>query len=390
MTRKPDDSDPELIVLGGGCAGLSLAARLLDQRPSMPIVVIEPRTEYCEDRTWCGWRLNDHFFQDCAIAEWNDWRILGKGRSPLLRHSSYPYEMISASRFYAKACRVIERSSNATLLMGAQAGRVSEAADHVLVHLADGTILRSRYVIDTRPEPRVLKYPWLWQNFVGYVVASGDAAFGLDDTPTLMDFQDAGPDIARFMYVLPCGSNTFLCEFTNFSKKQDETALLEQELVAWLDEHAVSGWRLLRRESGSLPMAPPPEATQGRVFPAGTRGGSMRISTGYAFHRIQRWADECASSILATGTPLAPRRNPVLDGMDELFLSVLQQSSVSAGDLFGQLFHRCPTDPLVRFLSGVPRPRDLWSVARSLPWGRFLRAGPSLASAYATRMRESR
>ena len=389
MTRNPSTSDPELIVLGGGCAGLSLAARLLEQRPSMPLVVVEPRAAYQEDRTWCGWRLTPHFFQDCAVAEWDQWRIFGRGGRRLLRHSSYPYEMIRASRFYDKACRVIEQGSRATLLMGTEAGLVAEAADHVVVHLADGRSLRSRYVIDTRPQPRALKSPWLWQNFVGYVVALDGLAAGFDDIPTLMDFQDTGPDVTRFMYVLPCGADSFLCEYTNFSRQQGETALLEQELVAWLDQHTGPGWRLLRRESGSLPMAPPPRSKQGRVFTAGTRGGSMRISTGYAFHRIQRWADQCATSILATGLPVAPPRSRLLDGMDELFLRVLQQSSGSGDELFYQLFDRCPTDALVRFVSGVPRPGDLWSVARSLPWSKFLGAAPSLAGAWAAEMRES-
>jgi lycopene beta-cyclase len=297
--------------------------------------------------------------------------------------------MIRASRFYDKARGVLERGSNASLLMGIEATLVSEAADHVLVHLADGRVLRSQYVVDTRPQPRVLKTPWLWQNFVGYVVTIDGFAKGFDDTPTLMDFQHAGSDIARFMYVLPCGGMNFLCEYTNFSRQQGETMLLEQELVAWLDQRAGRSWRLLRRESGSLPMAPPLRSTQGRVFSAGTRGGSMRISTGYAFHRIQRWADQCATSILTTGVPLAPTRSRVLDGMDELFLRVLQQRSVSADELFYRLFDRCPTDPLVRFLAGVPRFGDLWSVARSLPWSRFLEAAPSLAGAWAEEMRES-
>ena len=105
----------------------------------------------------------------------------------------------------------------------------------------------------------------------------------------------------------------------------------------------------------------------------------MRISTGYAFHRIQRWADACAQSFLRAGVPLPPARNHLLDMMDELFLRVLQEPSTSAADLFGVLFASCPTDSLVRFLSGVPRAADLWPVARCLPWGKFLRQTPKLA-----------
>ncbi len=108
----------------------------------------------------------------------------------------------------------------------------------------------------------------------------------------------------------------------------------------------------------------------------------MRISTGYAFHRIQRWADACAESILRHGTPLPPASNRLLDAMDELFLRVLQQPSTSAADMFTDLFASCPTDRLIRFLSGVPLASDLWPVASGLPWGKFLQETPRLASAW--------
>lgn len=107
----------------------------------------------------------------------------------------------------------------------------------------------------------------------------------------------------------------------------------------------------------------------------------MRISTGYAFHRIQRWADACAASVIATGVPVPPQGSYLLDWMDELFLRVMQNSSVSAEALFGDLFASCPTDSLIRFLSGVPKVSDLWPVARGLPWGKFLRELPNLVEA---------
>jgi hypothetical protein len=66
--------------------------------------------------------------------------------------------------------------------------------------------------------------------------------------------------------------------------------------------------------------------------------------------------------------------------MDEFFLRILQEPSASAADIFGVLFESCPTDSLVRFLSGLPRASDLWPVARCLPWGKFLLQTPKLAA----------
>jgi lycopene beta-cyclase len=277
---------------------------------------------------------------------------------------------------------LIQSSTSAELLLGASAEGILETEQAVQVTLADGAALRSPWVIDTRPQPRMLKPPWLWQNFVGYVVKF-DTAAGIDESvPALMDFQPPGGSVAQFMYTIPFGEKCFLFECTRFSKVRGEERLLEAELLQWLNVRLGPGWQLTRREAGSLPMAPPLPKNQQRVIEAGTRGGSMRISTGYAFHRIQRWADACAESILRSGRPVPPATNRLLDAMDELFLRVLQQPSTSASNIFMDLFGSCPTDRLIRFLSGVPSASDFWPVASGLPWGKFLQETPKLADAW--------
>jgi len=382
MTDRPQARDRELIILGGGCAGLSLAARLVQQRPDIALTVVEPRERYEEDRTWCGWRISPHFFSDCVVAHWDNWRIASSQRSLLLHSSKYPYEMVRASLVYRKACASIQSSSSAELLLGLSAEAVSETADDALVTLSDGSFIRGPWVIDTRPRMRTLKEPWIWQNFVGYVVQCDPPAAIDNETPALMDFQPPGDSVAQFMYTIPFGEDSFLFECTRFSKMQGEEQLVEASLVRWLGEHVGSRWQLKRREAGSLPMAPPLVTDRQRIIQAGTRGGGMRISTGYAFHRIQRWADACSDSILRNGRPISPSSNRLLDAMDELFLRVLQQPSTSAAEIFTDLFDSCPTDRLIRFLSGVPLPSDYWPVASGLPWGKFLQETPKLAAAW--------
>jgi lycopene beta-cyclase len=382
MTGQPHARDRELIILGGGCAGLSLAARLVQQNPEIALTVVEPRTHYEEDRTWCGWRIAPHFFSDCVVGQWDQWRITSSQRPLLLQSHRYPYEMVRASMLYDKACALVESSPTAELLLAASADAVTETVDEVQVTLADGRVIRSPWVVDTRPQIRTLKQPWLWQNFVGYVVECADRTGANDDVPILMEFQPANESVAQFMYTIPFGENQFLFEYTRFSKVRGEEQMLEAALLQWLRKHLSSRWQLKRREAGSLPMAPPVAAEQRRVIQAGTRGGNMRISTGYAFHRIQRWADACADSIVRDGKPIPPASNRMLDAMDEMFLRVLQQPSTSAADIFTDLFASCPTERLIRFLSGVPLASDYWPVASGLPWWKFLRETPALASGW--------
>lgn len=382
MKQNPPSRDVELIILGGGCAGLSLAARIADQQPDFPLMVVEPRTRYEEDRTWCGWQTAPHFFADCVVSHWENWRIVTPHASLELHSNAYPYELIRSNLVYEKALRLISVSRSAQMLAGAEAVKVIEEKDSVTVFLADGSCSRSSWVVDTRPQIRELRKPWLWQNFVGYVVSSIGATRMSDGIPTLMEFQPSCGAVAQFMYTIPFEGGSVLFECTRFSLVPGEAQALEDELCRWLRERFGDQWRVERREAGSLPMAPPVRNPQGRVIHAGTRGGSMRISTGYAFHRIQRWADACAASVMQSGMPVPPQGSYLLDTMDELFLRVLQDPSMSAGDLFGDLFASCPTDRLIRFLSGIPNVSDFWPVVRGLPWGRFIREAPKLASSW--------
>jgi len=379
MTQHSPTRDAELIILGGGCAGLSLAARIAEQQPDFPLIVVEPRIRYDEDRTWCGWRIAPHFFSDCVVSHWKNWRILTPHLNLELHSDAYPYEVIRSNLVYEKAMHLIGTSTGVRILAGAEAVKVVDEEDFVTVDLADGRCLRSSWVVDTRPVIRELIKPWLWQNFVGYVVSSTGASPISDGIPTLMEFQPSGEAVAQFIYTIPFEDGSVLFECTRFSSAHGETQVLEDELRRWLRERFGDQWSVQRREAGSLPMAPPVTVSQSRVIHAGTRGGSMRISTGYAFHRIQRWADACAASVIKIGVPIKPQESHLLDAMDELFLRVLQDPSVSAGDLFGEFFASCPTDPLIRFLSGVPKVSDLWPVVSGLPWGKFIRQVPKLA-----------
>ena len=75
-TNRPDnpDSDYDLIIIGGGCSGLSLAAalcRLAVQPEHVPrTLIVEPRSRYTNDRSWCFWAQADHNNQGPAGKPW--------------------------------------------------------------------------------------------------------------------------------------------------------------------------------------------------------------------------------------------------------------------------------------------------------------------------------
>ena len=370
------DRQIDLAILGAGCAGLSLAARLAAANSSLRVVLVEPRDGYTEDRTWCGWRLQPHFFEDCNVAEWNHWQLSKDGQTLKRSSQSYPYEMLSASKVYDKALRTISGSRSITLMLGVQATKHREDEGEVEIELDNGKRLKARWVVDTRPRLAAIKHPWLWQSFVGIVAQlRGPEADFERSLPLLMDFQSDAPGLIDFMYILPVGDRSYLFEYTRFSAHRAAAFELESRLQSWLARHAAqagNSWQELRRESGDLPMAKVEPPGSRRIVLAGARGGSMRIATGYAFHNIQRWADECATTLLQDGKPIGPRKNGFLDWMDELFLRVLQRPDVLPEHVMWSLFAESEPDALVRFLSGQPRIGDYWPVVRGLPWSKFV------------------
>jgi lycopene beta-cyclase len=312
----------------------------------------------------------------CVAASWEQWKVI-HGEETILRGSNlYPYEMISAGRFYEHSCATIRSSDSVCLSLGATVESVTEDNSGVTAILGDKTSLRARWAVDTRPKLRPLPFPALWQNFVGYEVMADQVwTDRLGTTPVLMDFQPAGSSSLQFMYLLPLGDHRFLCEWTRFSTIHGELLEIETDLLGWLTSHGCSEGMLGRRESGSLPMSVVPAPnSESRIVPAGTLGGSMRASTGYAFHSIQRWADRCTDALVSGKPPVSPGRSPILNFLDDVFLTALQDRSTAAETVFTKLFDQTQAETLVRFLSGIPTTLDILPVMLSLPWIHFSKA----------------
>ncbi|HBM51941.1 MAG TPA: lycopene cyclase, partial [Deltaproteobacteria bacterium] len=51
----------DAIVLGAGCAGLTLVNELIARgEGQLRILLLEERNEYTNDRTWCFWNTLNH------------------------------------------------------------------------------------------------------------------------------------------------------------------------------------------------------------------------------------------------------------------------------------------------------------------------------------------
>ncbi len=368
--------DADIVVIGGGCAGLSLATLLAQQGSSAPgVLVLEPRAEYGNDRTWSGWRAAEHPFLSCVRASWSRWAVSYQRRDVVRTDSRLPYDTIPADRFYDTALAAVAGSDKVHLHRGVTALQVDEHPDRVSVTTDQGQLCAS-LVIDTRPPP-VACADGLLQSFIGLEVEAERACF-TPDTVGLMAFEESCSQAITFVYTLPFSPTRALIELTHMSPRP--FALLSRtQLADMLRERLGCDFAIIREETGCLPMRPPAPAstTASRLIRLGTPAGALRASTGYGFANIQAQCAQIATT-LRSGTDAAigwqaPLPPAWMQAMDRMFLRILRRRPEIGPAVLTTLFRRCPTGPLVRFLSGTGSLMDGGQVALSMPKLPFMR-----------------
>jgi lycopene beta-cyclase len=380
-------ADCDLVIIGAGLTGLSLAcwlnslSRQTDQ--TLPrVCLLEPRTDYHNDRTWCFWDTEPHPFRELITHRWSRWQVSRGTRTVSQSSRQAPYAMLPAGEVYRHALDCIRSCPAFSLRQGVTVQAVEESADGVLVSTTAGQ-WRARAVIDTRPPEATCLNQALgfWQVFTGYEIHRPGHGYD-SETATLMDFQPCDGHVC-FLYLLPLDTDNLLVEWTEFhpgGERPDCRARLD----AWLDEQNFGGFTVKRSESAALPMFPiTGRRDPGRIIKAGVGAGWMRAATGYHFASCQRNSADLASQIMAAAASghwsLQPpqTRKPWLDWMDRVFLRALQQHPEAAPDWFLDLFAATTAEQMARFMNDQPRWRDAVSVASALPTGRFLQAAVS-------------
>ena len=378
----PLQNEIDTLILGGGCAGLSLGARLAESPTEAQgrTLIVEARSRYVNDRTWCFWRERAHRWEHLVAHSWQ--QLLVQSRDAVASVSAASsYQMIESGAFYADAKRSIDASSDVDLRLGVDLTTPPTLRDGLWRTQIGDDEIASRYVVDTRPPqlPRAGD-ALLWQSFFGQEIECAVRAFD-EKTVQLMDFVDLNqyPDIdgVMFTYVLPFSSTRALVETTVFGcEPLQKTALREHQARAVARLCAGSTWRVAREEGSMLPMGmnleySPPGENYVRV---GLMSGGARASTGYAFQRIQRWADQCAAAIKSGRAPCAHAPDSALmRWMDRLFLRVIRDQPERAPEMFVRLFSKVNSARVIRFLSDEATLADCAAIVAALPPTPFLR-----------------
>lgn len=370
--RVPGPPDADLVIIGAGCAGLALAARLAREKSGLSVIIVDPRSEYTDDRSWCFWRPVKHDLADLVTHSWDRWRFSDvDGAESHHRVDGLRYQYVRGIDFYTRARERIAASPRVRLHSGVRALGIRSSDDLVCVNTDHGQLV-AHEVIDTRPRATRAV---LYQSFSGVELES-DRTLPFDASEVgLMDAMTADSGGLRFRYTLPLGANRALVEWTRFSTSPIPLDVLDTELDGELTRLQIDGSRVIRREAGVLAMGslePAPLPTPG-VHLAGIGGGALRAASGYGFLRMHAWAKMCADRLERGQSALGHPPEPWLRrSMDRLFLQAVRAHPERTAEYFMALARGVSPASLVRFLSDGARLDDYARLIASLPFAPFI------------------
>ncbi|MEV4876270.1 lycopene cyclase family protein [Streptomyces cyaneofuscatus] len=356
-------TDADVVVVGAGAAGLSLAYHLCAPGGAVPLSVVlvdaPPGPLRPPPRTWCYWEPPGGAYDGALAASWPRLRVrAADGAATVTDPSPYRYKMLRSDAFEALVGRRLSGAASFRRIE-ATVTAVRDAPDgggEVLGH-GGRVLVRGRRVFDSRPPRRLPPArTTLLQHFMGWFVRTERPSFD-PGTADLMDFRTPQPPRGlSFGYVLPLDPHTALVEYTEFSPAPLSTEDYLRALRHYTQEVLKLGeFRVTAQERGVIPMTDGhfPRRDGRSVHRIGTAGGATRPSTGYTFAAVQRQSRSVADRLRAgRGVRVPAPYGARPRAMDAVMLRALDSGRVDGSDFFTRLFRDVPGERLLRFLDG--------------------------------------
>jgi lycopene beta-cyclase len=367
----------DYIIAGTGCAGLSLAMHMLQQKSLQQkrILLVDSSPKVHNDRTWCFWEKEAGFFEPIVCKQWDRLWFYSESFSAPLSILPYRYKMIRGLDFYRYCLDALQQHPTVELLQGKVEAVFSQEQTGVLV---DGKHYTATYVFNSIPPSKPVlsnKDVWLLQHFKGWMIETDHPVFNPAEA-TLMDFRVSQQHGTTFCYVLPLTANKALVEYTLFTPGLLPEEDYDKELEAYIRQYLkLANYRITESEFGIIPMTNHRFSKgENNVINIGTAGGQTKGSSGYTFYFIQQHSKKIAAALTAGRHPLlanSPRR---FHFYDSVLLEVLRRNSVPGKEIFATMFKKNKPQPVLSFLNNASSLPTEARIIATLPTLPFLKA----------------
>jgi len=347
----------DYIIIGGGCAGLSLAYELEihEKFKNKTLAIIEPRNDYIRDKTWSFWKVAAHNFEDCVKHSWSNFSVNIPNQTKYIKCDNFPYQAIDSGLFYQKIINTLKKNTNINFFKNIN--EISTENSFIFNSVSD--------VSDSKND--------LWQHFSGIEIEANKDLFD-DQIFNLMDFDCEQRDSVHFFYTLPFSKKNALIETTwisdlNHPSNQDYSIQLEDYIKNKLK---IKNYEIKFKETGAIPLFHPKNLKKINQMEIGTAGGMTRLSTGYTFMNIQsqsKYIRENFENIQKVNNFTV---NSKYKFLDNIFLKVLKKNSEKMPEIFFKMFN-CSPSTVINFLSNKSNIYEDFSIILKMPKLVFLR-----------------
>ena len=364
----------DIAIIGGGNAGLTLAAKLASQENPPHTVVIEPQSGQQRDCSWGLWALEQQTAQlsHSTKGRWRRWQLIDNNRRIIHSSEQYSYLSLSSADYLLNCAAQI--SEPVSQIQESVVSLHSEQQQTIIE--TDKNRYSAKTVYDSRP-PKLVK-GGLRQHFLGWHIHTKQPIKD-PDIATLMDFRVDQSRGLHFIYALPFSDHHLLIESTLISAHVEPQDWYRNAIESWLRDNNIEVAQVICEEMGVIPMdtlinESPCASSQQQALIAtiGAASGAVRRSSGYAFQHIQQQISQLAAGI-AQGNRAVP--NPIssrLTTMDKIFNAVLISHPDLAISLYMRMANALTGDQFARFMLGQATTHDWLRVIAAMPKRPFL------------------
>ena len=349
--------DFDFIIIGGGCAGLSLAYELDIHKKlkNKTLAIIEPRDEYKRDKTWSFWKIIPHNFDDCIKKSWKNFSINIPNKTKYLECKNYPYQSIDSGLFYEKINKKLKENKNISFYKN-----INEINSE------------NSFIFNSVPKLDMNKNS-LWQHFYGIEIETKKNFFD-DEIMNLMDFDCEQRESVHFFYTLPYSKTSALIETTWLSRMNDSSKKdYDTQIKDYIETHLnLKNYKITYKEEGAIPLFYPKYEKDKNKINIGTAGGMTRLSTGYTFLNIQEHSKYICENIENISNTKKFEINKKYQFLDDIFLRVLEKHPEKMPDIFFKMFKSSPKT-VIKFLSNKSNVLEDLSIISKMPKYIFLR-----------------
>jgi len=348
----------DYIIVGGGCAGLSLAYELEIHKKleNKTLAIIEPRIEYKRDKIWSFWKVISHNFEDCVKKSWNNFSINLPSKIKQLECNNFPYQSIDSGLFYQKINNKLKKNKNINFYKN-----IKEIS------------LNNSFIFNSVPSIKS-DHINLWQHFYGVEIETEKNFFD-NSIFNLMDFDCDQKNKVHFFYTLPFEKNKALVETTWLSKMNDESIKnYNFQIKDYIENHLkIKNYKINHKEEGTIPLFYAANIKEKNKINIGSVGGMTRLSTGYTFLNIQEHSKYIRKNIDNISNVRTFEIEKKYQLLDKIFLKVLEKNPEKMPDIFFKMFN-CSPSVIIKFLSNKSNFFHDLSIILKMPKWVFIKA----------------